>query len=208
MTFTEKQKKLILYGIIALLPLSYLYRNVGAWAQRREYLRQMRARQAAIATQNARQQAQKEAQARSTAFQTIDQKKVLGHWLGRAFLPPSRGLCTFEVELKPADDPAVIAGYSTLACAPNAAQLTDGKLDPTRMMAVQAGLNPVSAILSGKTEGKSITFTVDKVIGAEIATANCPPSSLVLTPFATGQIAAEFKDSCGGGQMILQRMNR
>ncbi len=199
MNLTEKQKKLIVYALIALLPLSYLYRHVVTWANQREYRRQMAIRQAIQRTQQAQRQE------KPAPVMPVAGKKALGLWRGSAYLLPPRGMCILDLTVKPGDDPESFTAYSRLKCPPPTTRLTYRSPDLDKTISIMAALNPVSAILTGKPEGKSLSFTVDRIIGSGVTTTACPPSSLVLTPFANNQLAAEFKDPCGGGQMILAR---
>ena len=73
----------------------------------------------------------------------------------------------------------------------------------TGMQAMNNGANaltPVNAILSGTANNKSLPFNIDKSI-----TGTCPITAATVTPFGTQQLALEWKDGCGDGDMILFR---
>lgn len=59
---------------------------------------------------------------------------------------------------------------------------------------------PVSVILSGTVKGQSLQFNADKSIAG-----GCAITSATATPFGTKQLAIQWKDGCGDGQMILRR---
>ena len=61
-------------------------------------------------------------------------------------------------------------------------------------------LTPANAILSGTFKDNSLVFNVDKSIAG-----TCPITAATVTPFGTQQLAIQWKDGCGDGDMILVR---
>jgi len=57
-----------------------------------------------------------------------------------------------------------------------------------------------SATLTAPINTGTLQFHIDKNIGG-----NCPLSGFSLTPFTVNQLAGEWKDACGGGQLILTK---
>ena len=128
---------------------------------------------------------------------------VLGVWQGVA-LVPSIGNCNMKLELRPAPEPGQpasgqITGFPVLVCAQMPILATGAK--------ALAEFTPASAVITGKPAGKSVEFTVDKIISK--GQGRCAFTAFTVTPFGSDQIAAEWKeDDCPAGQMLLRRIGK
>jgi hypothetical protein len=56
-----------------------------------------------------------------------------------------------------------------------------------------------STLLSGNVTNGSIAYLTDKVVSRDYK--KCDMESMDVTPFGSGQLAAQWKDNGGGGQM-------
>lgn len=130
--------------------------------------------------------------------------KLGGHWEGHAMIN-NRGVCTLKFEMRRAPE-SQFRGFSSLICT-SLPFLTPGGVKPTNQLPMNpmfTPLNPSSAIMTGKVEGPSIRFKVDKLINN--SPDGCTMSTFAITPFGADQIASEWtEDKCAGGQMVLQR---
>ena len=127
-------------------------------------------------------------------------RDVIGKW--RAVGPVTdRGTCTLSLELKNSATPGEALGYPTLDCVSLPpmefrSPLT-ARADAMRMLNSRV---PTSAVLSTRVAQGDLQFHIDENVGGP-----CPFTAFTVTPFGTNQIAAEWKDACGGGQMILSK---
>ncbi len=136
---------------------------------------------------------------------------VAGHW--RGFVADRWDSCDLALELQ--DNAGQFAGYSTMKCPPAQFMVEQARrwrrYGPAAApnFARQAG-NPTSAILTGSVEAGSIRFHVDQNIGVAETPGACNMTGLTVTPFGTGQIAAQWQQEapCGPGEMVLQRDRR
>jgi hypothetical protein len=126
---------------------------------------------------------------------------IAGLWQGVAPLP-GRGTCILRFELRrKGDDPGQFSGYPRMVCVPSVPILRG----PAAANATPP--KPMAAILTGKTAGGAIEFTVDQVIADSLA--GCVFTSFTVTPFGTDQIDVRWKEGmCEGGQMTLRRVGR
>jgi hypothetical protein len=122
-----------------------------------------------------------------------------GKWQGRASVGESN-VCALELEVNVQADNGFIA-YPALSCVDYGA-LMQPKPGFNPMLALPKS-NPVTAVLSGKWQDGSAVFTVDKVTTGN-ATGRAF-TGLTLTPFGH-QMTAQWKDTLGGGAMLLTRM--
>jgi len=68
-------------------------------------------------------------------------------------------------------------------------------------------MDPETSILSGTLAKTSVELTAEKTVGTD--NNGCSTSSVSLSPFGKGQLAAEFKEgTCSGGHMILRKARR
>jgi hypothetical protein len=65
-------------------------------------------------------------------------------------------------------------------------------------------LAPESTVLSGSVVNGTVTYKPDRVVSR--GQDKCDMESMDITPFGSGQIAAEWKDNCGGGEMTLGKI--
>ena len=135
------------------------------------------ARMAEIRQQQAR------AAAAAPATLGIPMNRLLGIWEGKTVIE-NRGSCSLKFELRQGQE-RKLAGFSTLTC-----------------VGGRGASEPETAILSGAAEKGSFQFRVDRVVGGN----GCAPSSFILTPFGSAQMAAEWKETaCSGGHALLTR---
>jgi hypothetical protein len=119
---------------------------------------------------------------------------------------PGRGTCNFGLEIKPQSNTAKpFAGYANVLCVdmtiPNGT-----KMDAASMAILTAEkVAPSSTVLSGNVTNGSLAYLTDKVVSRDYK--KCDMESLDVTPFGSGQLAVQWKDNCGGGQLTLGRMN-
>jgi hypothetical protein len=113
-----------------------------------------------------------------------------GHWQGQALLP-ERGMCTLGIDLEEKD--RQFSAYSSLMCFP--------------LAFAQRKLNQNLAVLTGTAEKLSVNFHVLKTMGGTPRA--CTLTSLALTPFGPGVLAAEWQDApCKGGEILLRKAGR
>ncbi len=227
MNLTPQQEKAI-WICLALVVASYVIRSVMNFAQQQEYMRQQfiraqqqRAKAQAEAKAKAKAKAEKDAAdraAKAAAAKAAPGAKTsqaaskppapspyAGVWTGRTAID-GRGTCTLRLEL--ADKPGEsnhFTGFSSMVCN-NAGPLV-GRGAMSRKALALNRMDPEAAILSGTLEKISVELKTEKTVGAD--SNGCSTSSLSLTPFGKGQLAAEFKEStCQGGHMILRKGRR
>jgi hypothetical protein len=224
---TPQQRKMILI-CGAIVGASYLIHSAITFVRQQEYLRQQfiraqqqRAKAEAQAKAKAKEKAQKDAAARAAkaaAAKAVPGAKssqaapkppapspYAGIWTGRTAID-GRGTCTLHLELtdKPGESNH-FTGFSSMVCN-NAGPLV-GRGAMSRKALALNRMDPEAAILSGTLEKTSVELTAEKTVGAD--SNGCSTSSLSLTPFGKGQLAAEFKEStCQGGHMILKKGRR
>jgi len=114
---------------------------------------------------------------------------LTGHWQGNSLVPERKDICNLGLDL--GEKNGEFAAYSTLVCAPTAA---------SQMNSASSSLT----ILAGSADKLSVNFHVVKTVGAP---KECPLTSLSLTPFG-GVLAAEWRDGCNGGEIVLRRSGR
>lgn len=124
-----------------------------------------------------------------------------GHWKGGAMIA-KQGLCTLSLEIKQED--GKFLGYPEMTCL--ATPLLTGRL-ADKKEAYNPGLmfakaNPAAAILSGSPVDGSLQFHVDKILNTNES--GCVMSSFTATNFDS-KMSVQWKDSCGGGNMMLIR---
>ena len=130
--------------------------------------------------------------------------KVPGLWRGRAAFE-GRGVCELKFELREKQEsPGHFSGFSSMTC--NGAGPLTGRKVNTRTLMLNT-MDPEAAIFSGSAENGSIELKADKTIGTD--SNGCAPTAFTLTPFGTGQLAAEWQEgNCSGGHMVLRRAGR
>jgi hypothetical protein len=126
-----------------------------------------------------------------------------GKWVGRG-LVVGRGTCNASLEIKTQPDPAKpFAGYSNMLCVDMT--IHAGMSPETAAILTAEKLAPESTVLSGNVTKGTIGYTTDRVVSQ--GQSKCDMQSMDVTPFGSNQIAIQWKDSCGGGQMQLARGN-
>jgi hypothetical protein len=137
---------------------------------------------------------------------------IAGKWQGAAVLP-DRGSCTLKLELRPNDTQNPVKAYSSLACGHTVIdeiakghKMTSAEMTKNFMKAA----NPTSAILSGSIANGTIQLQAEQNFGVNAVSDGCEMASMTLTPFATNQVIADFKESqqgrCQGGQIVLTKI--
>jgi hypothetical protein len=51
----------------------------------------------------------------------------------------------------------------------------------------------------------TMTYKTDRIVSH--GQGKCDMESMDVTPFGSGQVAAQWKDNCGGGEMTLAKIN-
>jgi hypothetical protein len=114
--------------------------------------------------------------------------QVAGSWRGSGSVD-KQGLCTFSMEIREQQQGRFLS-YPQIAC------LSPGSQQRT--------VNPSSAVMSGAMKDNLIAFQVDAVTSTnEMGCTLAAP--LVVRAFGSNQVAVDWKDSCGGGKMLLTR---
>ncbi len=136
----------------------------------------------------------------------------LGFWQGDLHID-GRGMCRLHVEVKDNHSHEhPLAGYSTLSCAPLPIEIMankqSGAKNPTEaILQLADDMSPTYAVLPGNIQNDALVLAADKNIGVAQKKDGCPMTALTLTPFATGQMVGDWKESqqgsCQGGQMML-----
>jgi hypothetical protein len=191
-----KQNRKVLLICLAVLVGSYIAHSVVTSATA-NYQRQ--------AIRQAKPSPLSKAQSESPTSAASESPALLGNlsgiWSGRAILQ-GRGICNLRFELKESE-PGHFSGYSTISVVNPEIFMNPKDRDVNPIAGFLKKANPASAILAGTVENGSIHFHVDKTIGDNNG---CLLTSVTLTPFGTGQIAAEWQEgSCQGGNMLLQK---
>jgi hypothetical protein len=133
--------------------------------------------------------------------------ELAGKWEGQALLA-GRGVCSLRIEIK--DDPKEqgrISGFSTFGCHPvnSPANVARGHSFADVTLALTGRMNSTAEVLSGKWEDGAIRFHGEKSFSS--GGDSCGMDSLEVTPFGN-QIGTDFKQGrCGGGQIILHKVN-
>lgn len=136
----------------------------------------------------------------------------LGKWQGAAVLP-DRGTCALKLELRPNDTQNPVKAYSSLACGHTVIdeiakghKMTNAEMTKNFMRAA----NPTSAILSGSVTNGTIQLQAEQNFGVNAVSNGCDMVSITITPFASNQVIADFKESqqgrCQGGQIVLTKI--
>lgn len=129
----------------------------------------------------------------------ISPDRISGTWRGGS-LVANRGRCEINLEITPdAVTPARYSGALVTHCMPVVLPFW-GKTGQQAMNNGANALTPANAILSGTFNDNSLVFNVDKSIAG-----TCPITAATVTPFGTRQLAIQWKDGCGDGDMILVR---
>ena len=193
---TKKQKTTLLI-IAGLFIGSYVIRNM--------YLSAMRAQQHAMRQrQKPAPKANPEPNSPEAvlAAELATMGKLSGVWEGHAPVPAR--VCNLRLELTQ-KEPGQFTGYSRFNCMP-----IESITNPKDVNIVSNYLNNLkgeAAILTGTVEKGAIHFHADKNIGTD--SQGCAISELIITPFGTGAVAAEWKEgTCQGGNMMMQRALR
>ena len=139
------------------------------------------------------------AAAEAAAILAQETAQYSGKWGGRAQIA-GRGMCTFSLEIKTQPNTAKPFGrilqpslhrhdfsrwYEDGPC---------GHSHPDR-----GKVAPSSTLLSGNVTNGSIAYLTDKVVSRDCK--KCDMESMDVTPFGSGQLAAQWKDNGGCGQM-------
>lgn len=124
-------------------------------------------------------------------------KPFLGKWVG-TFAFPDRPSCAFAAEFtQHPDAPAKLFAYSRRDCSTSAQALFfEKKLNDSNAREIR----PESAVSSGDLAPGPLRFHIDQNIGS-----GCPMTDLMVTPFGSTALNAEFHEECGKGDVILQR---
>jgi hypothetical protein len=129
--------------------------------------------------------------------------KLTGDWSGGATL--AQGICRLSLQLRPiTDKPGQYSAYSTMQCNPALVLLRERVPKEQRDILIARSMTPTSAILSGTPAGGKLAFQIEEAIGTPWD--GCVWKALNISPFAD-QIAAQWQDSCRGGQMVLNRVS-
>jgi hypothetical protein len=128
-----------------------------------------------------------------------------GKWVGSA-LVKGRGTCKFGLEIGTQQNPdKPFTAYTNMLC-------VDMTLPPGGKMSAETSaiwtaerLAPESTVLSGSVVNGTMTYKTDRVVSH--GQGKCDMESMEITPFGSGQVAAEWKDNCGGGEMTLAKIN-
>ncbi len=119
-----------------------------------------------------------------------------GKWLGYAPVE-NRGTCGMILQINNLLNPGQLYGAVNVGCI-GAPHYSLSRPDPN---AIANSRVPTSATMTAPITPGTMQFHVDKSIGG-----NCTLTSFSLTPFGiNNQMAAEWKDSCGTGQLILTK---
>lgn len=141
------------------------------------------------------------APATPAAVTALNTQLITGKW--RAIGPVvNRGNCQMNLELTGNVALATTNGYVTLNCmGVNMYPPAPGPhFDRAFVERMQNNRVPTSAVLSAPFTSGPVQFTVEKSVGGE-----CPISAFTVTLFGGSQILAEWKDSCGNGQLVLSK---
>jgi hypothetical protein len=129
--------------------------------------------------------------------------RLTGDWMGGGILP-NRGVCRMGFELRLLPGTTGYTGYSTLTCGPSLPFSGKPQTRENQTASALAQMTPISTILSGQVQDKSIVFHVDQQIGT--SPDGCPITGFSATPFGE-QIAVSWQaGNCQGGNMIMQRV--
>jgi hypothetical protein len=201
MTLTDKQRK---YAWIGAAVLGVIYLGPAA-------IRSIR--QAVLTNQAARAAVNKPSPIRVapspsivvTPSLPIDPAIIhlLGSWQAGADLP-ERGRCIMTLQVKrDADRPGILNGFETVHCLQSAALTGNAASVQGRARDVVTANTATSVIMSGKPEGSSINFHIDRLVGIPVN--GCKITAYSATPFGDGAIAVEWKDApCPDGNLILR----
>jgi hypothetical protein len=140
--------------------------------------------------------------AASFAQQTTE---FAGKWAGNA-LVKGRGTCRFGVEIGTQQNPdKPFTAYTNMLCV-DMTLPPGGKMNAeTAAILTAERLAPESTVLSGSVVNGTMTYKADRVVSH--GQGKCDMQSMDITPFGSGQVAAEWKDNCGGGEMTLAKIN-
>jgi len=128
--------------------------------------------------------------------------KLVGYWTGKSMIA-NRGACDIKLEVRPTPENQ-FSGFVTVGCL---SFMQPKKIAPG-VLSQLGKETPVSAVLSGGWDATagSLKLLATKNIGFDQSGKGCAMTSLTVTPFGKGQVAAEWQDpACSGGQMILAR---
>jgi len=128
--------------------------------------------------------------------------KLVGYWTGKSMIA-NRGACDIKLEVRPTPENQ-FSGFVTVGCM---SFMQPKKIAPG-VLSQLGKETPVSAVLSGGWDATagSLKLLATKNIGFDQSGKGCAMTSLTVTPFGKGQVAAEWQDpACSGGQMILAR---
>lgn len=135
--------------------------------------------------------------ASSNATGPLSPGRISGFWKGAAFVA-NRGRCQVAIEITPPAAPTLTYPAAiTLQCVPLMVPYI-GRAAPPPVAFNE--LIPVSANMIGTVQGQSVHFAIDKNLAG-----TCPLSDASVTPFGTKQLAIQWKDNCGNGELILAR---
>jgi hypothetical protein len=123
---------------------------------------------------------------------------VLGKWQANSMVA-NRGNCGMNLEVTPdATAKDQLSGFMSMRCFPPMVPFFGHSAAQAKHSMNEFA--PVSVILSGVVKDQSVQFHADKSIAG-----GCAITSAAATPFGTKQLAIQWKDGCGDGQMILRR---
>jgi hypothetical protein len=139
------------------------------------------------------------APATPAAVTALNTQLVTGKW--RAVGPVvDRGNCQMNLELTSNVALAKTNGYVTLNCTGINIYAPGPHFDKGFVERMQNNRVPTSAVLSAPFTSGPVQFTVEKSVGGV-----CPISTFTVTLFGGSQLLAEWKDSCGNGQLVLSK---
>ena len=122
-------------------------------------------------------------------------------------LKPERGVCTLRLELHSSDDPPYTA-YSTVDCGASLFFSRGQPASQAQINDMKTKMSPASAILSGAADNGSIQLHLQQAVAD--APDKCGVTSLKLTPFGAGTMAASWEEgpdaSCQGGKVLMHRV--
>jgi len=144
------------------------------------------------------------------APEIIAAAKYGGVWMGDGITPlPDMDRCNLKLEIRLSDDlPKKLKGYASKSCVPLQGLQHRGPVVKGLVRNMIEQSTPASVIMTGTPQEGGISFAVDQAIGTEIN--GCSLSTLSITDFGLGQVAAQWQETkqegtCQPGKMMLRK---
>jgi hypothetical protein len=130
--------------------------------------------------------------ASAAAMLAQESTEFTGKWAGGA-LVKGRGTCKLDLEIGTQQDASKpFTAYTNMLCI-NMVPTAGTNIGPsTYQMLTTLRYAPESTILSGALSDKTIPYRTDRVVSH--GQDNCSMESMDITPFGSGQVAAQWKD--------------